>query len=123
MSKMQKEIKSIESQIRKKFGNDLISIIQIGSSLRPKEMFPNSDIDFVVILKKKPKDWFASVNSSYETNILTCTETSFPACRKSKRFSRILEISIQKFDKKRKSCASYGCKIRENIVWQRFSEI
>ncbi|MFZ3076889.1 MAG: hypothetical protein WA139_00355 [Candidatus Aenigmatarchaeota archaeon] len=77
MSKLQKEIKSIESQIKKKFGSELVSLIHIGSSLRPKEMFSNSDIDFVAVVKKKPKDWFTSVDSSYETNILAYSKHQF----------------------------------------------
>ncbi len=109
MKKLQKEIKGIEKQIRKKFGKELVSLIHIGSSLRPKEMFPNSDIDFVVVINKKPKDWFTSVDSSYETNILTYSKQQFaklikegsPVPLMAVRFGKVLlDKDFLKFDAK-----------------------
>ncbi len=109
MNKLQKEIRSIKNQIRKKFGKELVSLIHIGSSLRPNEMFSNSDIDFVAVIKKKPKDWFTSVDSSYETNILTYSKYQFrnlikegsPVPLMAVKFGKILfDRGFLKFDAK-----------------------
>lgn len=75
--KLEKEVRNVEMQLRKKFGRKLVSIVQIGSSLRPKEMFSNSDVDFVVILDEKPKKRFVSVDSAIETSILPFSRWHF----------------------------------------------
>lgn len=67
---IKKDVENIAKQLKRKFSSNLISIIQTGSSLRPNEMFPNSDLDFVVITKHKPKERFFSADSKFETNIL-----------------------------------------------------
>lgn len=74
---LEREARSVEKQLRRKFGSRLVSLVQIGSSLRPKDMFSNSDIDFVIVLNKKPKGRVVSVDSAIETGILPFSRWQF----------------------------------------------
>lgn len=73
-----REVASIVSQLKQKLGINLVAIVQIGSSLRPREMVEESDIDFVVVTKRKiPWKRRIRVDSSYETNILDYSGREF----------------------------------------------
>lgn len=99
---LKREVRSVERQLRKKFGRKLVSLVQIGSSLRPKEMFPNSDIDFVAILDKKPKERFVSVDSAMETGILPFSRWQFRAALKDGMPVAVMAVKFGKvlFDRK-----------------------
>jgi hypothetical protein len=53
------EVKRLIRAINEKYSDNLVSLVQMGSSLRPNEMFPESDLDFVAILRRAPKDRFS----------------------------------------------------------------
>lgn len=93
---LKREVRSVERQIRRKFGSKLVSLVQMGSSLRPKEMFPNSDIDFVIVLNKKPKERFVSVDSAIETSILPFSRWQF---RKALKYGMPVAVMAVKFGK------------------------
>jgi len=58
--------------------NEVISIVQIGSSLRKKDFNSYSDLDFLVIQKKKAKDFLQHGNiKNIETNIVRHGKSQF----------------------------------------------
>ncbi len=72
---MIREIKRITRQLKKDSG--IVSIIQFGSSLKPREMFSNSDIDFVVITKRKRKQRSIYIKSNFESDFLVYSKNEF----------------------------------------------
>lgn len=114
--KLEREIRSVERQVKKKFGRKLVSLVQIGSSLRPKEMFPNSDIDFVAILGKKPKDRFVSVDSAMETSILPFSRWQFRAALKDGMPVAVMAVKFGKALFDRKYFVKLAAKPNKNTV-------